>query len=89
MLFRSSDPAALSEARAKAVQAYLVSQGVSEKVIFWEGQGANSPVPVTKFCDDKMPQQELAACRQPNRRVVLEIGGTKPPKPATPAKDKS
>jgi OOP family OmpA-OmpF porin len=77
-----SDPDALSQARAQAVKGYLVSQGVSEDVIFWEGQGAKSPVPVTKFCDDKMPQEELAACLQPNRRVVLEIGGSKPPKPA-------
>jgi outer membrane protein OmpA-like peptidoglycan-associated protein len=77
-----SDPDALSQARAQAVKGYLVSQGVSEDVIFWEGQGANSPVPVTKFCDDKMPREELGACLQPNRRVVLEIGGSKPPKPA-------
>lgn len=71
----------LSVARAVAVKDYLVSKGVNEKVIFWEGKGAKSPVPVTKFCDDEMPKQELSACLQPNRRVVLEIGGTKPGKP--------
>lgn len=72
----------LSLARAQAVKDYLVSQGISDKVIFWEGRGAKSPVAVTRFCDDKLPQQELAACLQPNRRVVLEISGSKPPKPA-------
>lgn len=71
----------LSVARAVAVKNYLVSQGVDEKLIFWEGKGAKSPVPVTKFCDDKMPQQELVTCLQPNRRVVVEMGGTKPGKP--------
>lgn len=39
-------------------------------------------MPVTQFCDDKLTQEELAACLQPNRRVVLEISGVKPPKPA-------
>ncbi|HSQ02453.1 MAG TPA: OmpA family protein, partial [Burkholderiales bacterium] len=41
---------ALSEQRAKAVKDYLVSKGVDQKVIFWEGKGAKEPVPVTKFC---------------------------------------
>ena len=41
---------ALSEARAKAVTDYLVSQGVDGKLIFWEGKAAKEAVPVTKFC---------------------------------------
>lgn len=41
---------ALSEQRAKAVTDYLVSKGVSQKIIFWEGKEARDPVPVTKFC---------------------------------------
>jgi hypothetical protein len=41
----------LSELRAKAVTDYLSKQGVSSKVIFWEGRGARDPVAVTKFCD--------------------------------------
>lgn len=40
----------LSEARAKEVRDYLVSKGVDQKVIFWEGVGAKQPIPVTKFC---------------------------------------
>ena len=40
----------LSEERAKAVKDYLVSKGIIEKVIFWEGKEARDPVPVTKFC---------------------------------------
>jgi len=41
----------LSEDRAKAVKDYLVSRGIDEKLIFWEGKDAREPVPVTKFCE--------------------------------------
>jgi OOP family OmpA-OmpF porin len=41
----------LSEDRAKAVKDYLVSRGINEKVIFWEGKEATQPVAVTKFCN--------------------------------------
>lgn len=40
----------LSEERAKAVRDYLVSKGLSQKLMFWEGKAARDPVPVTKFC---------------------------------------
>jgi len=40
----------LSEDRARTVRDYLVSQGIDQKVIFWEGKGDREPVPVTKFC---------------------------------------
>jgi outer membrane protein OmpA-like peptidoglycan-associated protein len=43
--------AGLSEQRAKVVTDYLVSKGISSKVIFWEGRGSRDPVAVTKFCD--------------------------------------
>jgi outer membrane protein OmpA-like peptidoglycan-associated protein len=42
--------AALSEARARAAKDYLVSKGMQEKLMFWEGKEAREPVPVTKFC---------------------------------------
>jgi OOP family OmpA-OmpF porin len=41
----------LSEDRAKAVKDYLVSRGINEKLIFWEGKEATQPVAVTKFCN--------------------------------------
>ena len=40
----------LDEERAKAVKDYLVSKGLDEKLMFWEGKDANEAVPVTKFC---------------------------------------
>ena len=42
--------ASLSEARARAAKDYLVSKGMDEKLMFWEGKEAREPVPVTKFC---------------------------------------
>jgi outer membrane protein OmpA-like peptidoglycan-associated protein len=40
----------LSEGRAQAVKDYLVSKGLDQKLMFWEGKEAREPVPVTKFC---------------------------------------
>jgi outer membrane protein OmpA-like peptidoglycan-associated protein len=45
-----SSPKSLSEDRAKAVKDFLVSRGINEKLIFWEGKEATQPVAVTKFC---------------------------------------
>jgi len=41
----------LAENRAKAVKDFLVSRGIDEKQVFWEGKDAREPVPVTKFCE--------------------------------------
>ncbi len=46
-----SGMSALSEERAKSVLAYLTSNGIDPKSVFWEGRGARDPVPVTKFCN--------------------------------------
>jgi OOP family OmpA-OmpF porin len=40
----------LSEQRASAVKEYLVSKGLDQKLMFWEGKEAREPVAVTKFC---------------------------------------
>ena len=66
----------LSERRAVVVKDYLVSTGVDQKVIFWEGKAFKQPIPVTKFCDNKMKRKQLIECLAPNRRVTLEIVGT-------------
>jgi OOP family OmpA-OmpF porin len=74
----------LSEARATTVKDYLTGKGVDQKLIFWEGKGFSSPVPVTKFCDNKMSRKQLIDCLAPNRRVDIEAVGQKPapaPKP--------
>jgi OOP family OmpA-OmpF porin len=62
---------ALSEKRAEAVKAYLVSQGVEGGKIQTAGHGAAQPV-VT--CNQKA-RKALIDCLAPNRRVVVEIEG--------------
>jgi outer membrane protein OmpA-like peptidoglycan-associated protein len=47
----TSASANLAEERAKSVMSYLVSKGMDQKLMFWEGKGAKEPVPVTKFCE--------------------------------------
>ena len=83
----------LSERRAVVVKDYLVSSGVDQKVIFWEGKAFKQPIPVTKFCDNKMKRKQLIECLAPNRRVTVEIVGraeslAKPKPDAKPAAKK-
>lgn len=79
----------LSERRAIVVKDYLVNKlNVDQKLIFWEGKAFKQPIPVTKFCDNKMKRKQLIECLAPNRRVTVEVVGRavnlKPPakKPA-------
>jgi len=82
----------LSERRAVVVKDYLVSGGVDQKVIFWEGKAFKQPIPVTKFCDNKMKRKQLIECLSPNRRVTVEVVGRainlKPKPAAKPAAKK-
>lgn len=66
----------LSEKRAAAVKAYLVGRGVEANRVFAEGKGKTQPV--TKPEDCKGPKsKKVIACLQPDRRVDIEIIGTK------------
>jgi OOP family OmpA-OmpF porin len=71
----------LSERRAVVVKDYIVSKGINQKLIFWEGKAFKQPIPVTKFCDNKMKRKQLIECLAPNRRVTVEAVG-RMPKPA-------
>ena len=66
----------LSEKRALGVKDYVVGKGIDQKLIFWEGKGPKQPIPVTKFCENKMKRKQLIECLAPNRRVTVEIVGT-------------
>jgi OOP family OmpA-OmpF porin len=74
----------LSEKRALGAKDYVVSKGIDQKLIFWEGKGPKQPIPVTKFCDNKMKRAQLIECLAPNRRVTVEVVGTKLPPPPKP-----
>ncbi len=63
----------LSEKRAEAVRAYLVSKGFDASRIETLGSGKTNPV---KSCPDQKSRKALIECLAPNRRVVVEVKGT-------------
>ena len=60
----------LSVARSEAVKAYLVSKGIEKNRVYTEGKGEKQPV-----ADNK-----TAEGRAKNRRVEIEVVGTRPNK---------
>lgn len=66
----------LSERRAQAVKDYLVSKNVQASRIDAEGKGETQPV--TKAGDCRGAKSaKVVACLQPDRRVDIEMKGTK------------
>lgn len=65
----------LSEKRAAAVKAYLVSKGIEANRVYTEGKGERQPVTGTTCKGDKKTPA-LIQCLQPDRRVEIEIVGT-------------
>jgi OOP family OmpA-OmpF porin len=63
----------LSEKRADAVRAYLVSKGVDAAKVETFGFGKTTPV---KSCPDQKDRRSVIECLAPNRRVEVEIQGT-------------
>jgi OOP family OmpA-OmpF porin len=61
---------ALSEARAKAIKHYLVSQGIQTDKIIANGLGETAPL-VT--CESQVRNAALIACLQANRRFEIEV----------------
>ena len=66
----------LSERRVTTVKEYMVSKGVEPGRIYTEGKGETQPV--TKAEDCAGPKSaKVIACLQPDRRVDIEVIGTK------------
>jgi OOP family OmpA-OmpF porin len=66
----------LSERRAEAVRAYLVSRGFNASSMESIGFGKTNPV---KSCPGVLTPQtrkQLIECLAPNRRVVVSVRGT-------------
>ena len=71
---------ALSERRAAAVKTYLVSKGIEANRVYAEGKGEKQPVTGDK-CKNMGPENDknkkLVECLQADRRVDIEVIGTK------------
>ncbi|CAG9174152.1 outer membrane protein OmpA [Cupriavidus respiraculi] len=65
----------LSIRRAEAVKAYLVSKGVEANRVYTEGKGKRQLKVDPKSCKGNRTAQ--IACQQPNRRVEVEVVGTR------------
>lgn len=65
----------LSERRANAVKAYLVTQGIAAERMSASGKGESEPNPeanTRQACKNNMSRNSLIACLQPDRRVTVE-----------------
>lgn len=68
---------ALSTRRADAVKDYLVSAGVPASRIVTSGLAGAEPVTRPGDCKTTMPRTQQIVCLQPDRRVEVEVSGTK------------
>jgi OmpA-OmpF porin, OOP family len=67
----------LSMRRAEAVRDYLASTGIEPTRISAVGKGESQPLTKTQDCRGMKPAPKLIACLQPDRRVDVEVSGTK------------
>ena len=68
----------LSNARATSVKDYLVVHGkVDPAKISATGMSESSPVTAMADCSDRLPRARLIECLQPDRRVEIEVTGTR------------
>lgn len=68
----------LSTERAESVKSYLVNTGrVDPSKISAVGKGESMPVTTAADCSDKLPRAQLIMCLQPDRRVDVEVTGTR------------
>jgi len=62
----------LSERRAGAVKAYLVSKGIEANRVYTEGKGERQPV-----AENRINGRDNPEGRAKNRRVEIEVVGTR------------
>lgn len=68
----------LSERRAETVKSYLVSRaGIAPDKIAAKGVDGSDPVTKSGECQGKKATKALIACLQPDRRVEVEVSGTR------------
>jgi OOP family OmpA-OmpF porin len=66
----------LSERRAAAVKTYVVSKGIDANRVYTEGKGEKNPVTKPGQCPGPK-SKKVIECLQPDRRVEIELIGTK------------
>jgi OOP family OmpA-OmpF porin len=66
----------LSVRRAETVKKYLVDKGIEPNRVYAEGKGKSQPLTKPGDCTVKN-RKALIACLQPDRRVDVEVTGTK------------
>ncbi|MCG2594376.1 outer membrane beta-barrel protein [Ramlibacter sp. XY19] len=69
----------LSRRRAAAVAAYLARAGLNAAKIVTSGAGETQPLPSTAHCRGNQPTPALVACLQPDRRVDVQVEGSRSP----------
>ncbi|EWS57166.1 Outer membrane protein II* [Hydrogenophaga sp. T4] len=68
----------LSEERAESVKNYLVTSGNIDPIrISAVGKSESQPVTAAGDCSDKQARPSLINCLQPDRRVEVEVTGTR------------
>lgn len=68
----------LSEQRAASVKDYLVIHGrIDPTRIGAKGMSESAPVTGAADCADSLPRAQLIECLQPDRRVEIEVTGTR------------
>lgn len=88
---------ALSARRARAVQRYLIKKGIDEKRIYTEAKGKRQPAKTaegqlfTEACTQSLKKQRkaLIACLAPDRRVEVEVVGTRTVTQTVPVQQQS
>jgi OOP family OmpA-OmpF porin len=67
----------LSVRRAEAVKAYLVSKGIEPNRIYTEGKGLTQQIKKCPPVSAKFTFKQQVECLAPNRRVEVEVVGTR------------
>lgn len=68
----------LSAERAESVKSYLVNSGrIDPAKISAVGKGESAPITTAADCSDKLSRSQLITCLQPDRRVDVEVTGTR------------
>ena len=68
----------LSQRRADAVKSYLVDKGgIDSGKISAKGMGESKPITKPEDCKGNKPSKTLISCLQPDRRVEIEVVGTR------------